>query len=98
VTPDDVRRVALSFDGAHERDHHGFPSFRTARRVFATLPDEEHLRVMLAEEEITAAVAEWPWCEEQWWGKRLAAVRVRLADCDAAVVAELLEDAWRRHS
>ena len=53
---------------------------------------------MLPEEEISAAVAEWPWCEEQWWGKRLAAVRVVLADCDPAVVAELLEDAWRHHS
>ena len=29
VTPDEVRAVALSFDGATERDHHGFPSFRT---------------------------------------------------------------------
>ena len=98
MTPDDVRTVALSFDGAGERDHHGFPSFRTARRIFATMPDPEHLRVMVAEEDIRAAVAEWPWCEEQWWGSRLAAVRVVLPDCDAGVVAELLEDAWRLHS
>ena len=54
---------------------------------------------MLQEEEIRAAVAEWPdWCEEQWWGSRLAAVRISLPDCDAAVVTELLEDAWRLHS
>ena len=98
VTPADVRAVALSFDGATERDHHGFPSFRTTRRIFATLPDDGQLRVMLSEEEIRAAVAEWPWCEEQWWGKRLSAVRVVLADCQPAVVAELLEDAWRHHS
>lgn len=98
MTPDDVRSLALSFEGATERDHHGFPSFRTPRRVFATLPDQDQLRVMLPEEEVVAAVAEWPWCEEQWWGKRLAAVRVRLPDCDPAVVAELLEDAWRHHS
>jgi hypothetical protein len=86
----------LSFDGTTERDHHGFPSFRTPRRIFATLPDEHQLRIMLSEEEIAAAVAEWPWCEEQWWGKRLSAVRVRLDDCDPQVVAELLEDACRR--
>ncbi len=97
MTPDDARTLALSFDGATERDHHGFPSFRTSRRVFATLPDDEQLRVMLPEGEILAAVAQWPWCEEQWWGKRLAAVRVRLPDCDPAVVAELLEDAWRHN-
>ena len=98
MTPEEVRSLALSFEGAVERDHHGFPSFRTARRVFATLPDDEQLRIMLPEEEVRAAVDEWAWCEEQWWGKRLAAVRVRLPECDPAVVAELLEDAWRHHA
>ena len=99
MTPERVRAAALAFPGATERDHHGFPSFRTARRIFATMPDDEQLRVMLGEEDIRAAVAEWPdWCEELWWGKKLSAVRVRLPDCDADVVAELLEDAWRLHS
>ena len=59
MTPDQVRAAALAFPGATERDHHGFPSFRTARRVFATMPDDEQLRVMLDEEDIRAAVAEW---------------------------------------
>ena len=68
------------------------------RRIFATLPDDEHLRVFLPDEDIRAAVAEWSWCEEQLWGARLAAVRVVLADCDPAVVAELVEDAWRHNS
>ena len=92
----DVRRAALGLDGTEERDHHGFPSFRTARLIFASLPDDTHLHVMLPEEEIRAAVAEWPdWAEEKWWGKRLTALRVDLAACDPDVVAELLEDAWR---
>jgi len=95
VTPAEARSLALSFDGASERDHHGFPSFRTRRRIFATLPDQGHLRVMLPEGEVRAAAEEWPWCEELWWGKRLSAVQVILGDCDAAVVTELLEDAWR---
>ena len=99
MTPGQVRAAALAFPGATERDHHGFPSFRTPRRIFATMPDDDELRVMLDEEDIRAAVAEWPhWCEELWWGKKLSAVRVRLPDCDADVVAELLEDAWRLHS
>jgi hypothetical protein len=99
VTPEQVRAVALALPGATERDHHGFPSFRTARRIFATMPDDEQLRVMLDEEDIRAAVAEWSeWCEELWWGRKLSAVRVRLPDCDAGVVAELLEDAFRLHS
>jgi hypothetical protein len=94
-----VRRVALGFDGANERDHHGFPSFRTSRRIFATLPDAQHLHLMLPEEEIRAAVAEWPsWSEEKWWGKKLTALRVDLAVCDPDVVAELLEDAWRENA
>ena len=72
LTPEQVRAAALAFPGATERDHHGFPSFRTPRRIFATMPDDEQLRVMLPEEDIRAAVAEWPdWCEELWWGKKL---------------------------
>jgi hypothetical protein len=99
MTPAEVRDAALTLAGAGERDHHGFPSFRTARRVFATMPDDGHLRVMLPEEEITAAVAEWPgWCSELWWGKKLTAVQVELASCDPGVVGELLEDAWRHAS
>lgn len=51
---------------------------------------------MLVDEEIRAAVAEWPdWAAEKWWGKRLAALRVDLERCDEDVVTELLEDAWR---
>ena len=99
MTPDEVRGLALSLPGAVERDHHGFPSFRTRRRIFATLPDDEHLHVMLPEEDIRAAAAEWPvWCEEKWWGTKLSALRVSLTGCDAGVVAELVQDAWRLHS
>ena len=32
VTPDDVRRLALDLPDVVERDHHGFPSFRTGAR------------------------------------------------------------------
>jgi hypothetical protein len=96
VTPDDVRATALGFEGAVERDHHGAPAYRTTRRIFATVPDPDHLHMMLPEEEIRTAVAEWPsWGSEKWWGRRLAALRVSLPDCDADVVRELLEDAWR---
>ncbi len=96
---EDARRVALGFPDAVERDHHGSPSFRGAKRIFATLPDPDHLHVILDEEDILAAVAEWPtWCEEKWWGKKLAALRVALPDADPAIVAELLEDAWRQRA
>ncbi len=94
--PDDVRRTALAFDGATERDHHGFPSFRR-RTIFATMPDQETLRVMLPEGEIVAGAAEWPWATEKMWGKQLAALELHLPDADPLVVAELLEDSWRVH-
>ena len=42
MTAQEVRGLALGLPGAVERDHHGFPSFR-ARRIFASLPDPEHL-------------------------------------------------------
>ena len=93
---DAVRRIALGFEGASERDHHGFPSFRR-RTIFATLPDDETLRVMLEEGDIVAAAAEWPWATEKMWGKRLAAVEIHLPDADSSVVAELLQDGWRAH-
>ena len=99
MEPEAVRRIALSFPGAAERDHHGFPSFRTSKRIFATIPDPEHLHLMLDEPDILEAVAEWPvWCEEKWWGRKLSALRVRLPVADADVVAELLQDAWRQRS
>ena len=93
---DAVRRIALGFEGASERDHHGFPSFRR-RTIFATLPDHGTLRVMLEEGDIVAAAAEWPWAAERMWGKRLAAVEISLSDADEGVVAEMLEDGWRAH-
>jgi len=97
LTPSDVRTIALRFEGATERDHHGFPSFRR-RTIFATLPDDGHLHVMVSEDEIRDAVAESPgFCEEKSWGKKLAAVRVTLPLADPGIVAELLEDAWQQH-
>ena len=94
MTADEARRLALGLPDVVERDHHGFPSFRTGSRgrIFATLPTEEVLRVMLDEGSIREAGAEWPWCREGWWGKRLITVEVVLADADASSVAELLAD------
>ena len=67
-----------------------------AARIFATLPTDEILRLMLEPESIREAVAQWPWCREGWWGKTLATVEVVLADADAVVVTELLDEAHAR--
>ncbi len=94
---DQVRAIALSFAGATERDHHGFPSFR-ARTIFATLPDQHTLRIMLPESAISEAVAEFgDWASPAMWGKKMAAVAVDLPAADPDIVAEWLEDSHRHH-
>ena len=98
MTPDETRALALGLPDVVELPHHGFPSFRTGtrRRIFATLPTEEILRVMLDEGAIREAVAEWHWCREGWWGDRLMTVEIVLADAEADAVAELLDEAHDR--
>ena len=94
VALDRVRQLALSLPEATEADHHGRPSFRVGK-IFATLPDERHLNVMVDHDGILTAVQAHPdSCSEQWWGKRLAAVRVDLDRADETLVKELLADAW----
>lgn len=93
---EDVRSIALGLPETAEQPHFDMPSFRVRGKIFATLPDSEHLHVMLGEEDIRAVVAEFPGaCEEKWWGKRLSAARVTLPRLERALLIELLTDAWR---
>ncbi|TML54690.1 MAG: MmcQ/YjbR family DNA-binding protein [Actinobacteria bacterium] len=95
MTPDQARQLALALPGAVEQDHHGRPSFRVGGKIFATLWDVEHMNVMLDEGGILTAVEANPEaCEEIYWGKRLAAVRVDLGQAHASLLKGLLEDAW----
>lgn len=88
---------ALSLPEVNEQDHHGMASYRIRGKVIATVPDPDHLRVMLGPEQIEEAVAAYPdCCEPFYWGNRLACVAVTLDAADPAVVEDLLTDAWRR--
>ena len=88
---------ALSLPEAVEQDHHGMPSFRVRGRIFATVPDDDHLRIMVDEGEIRAAVSDDPEAfAELWWGSRLSCVVVDLRRAPADHVRELLTEAWRR--
>jgi hypothetical protein len=90
-----ARELALALPEAVEQDHHGRPSFRVGGKIFATQWDDEHMNVMLDEDGIRTAIHERPGaCEEVWWGKRLAAVRVELRRVDRDALANLLADAW----
>lgn len=93
----EVRRLALSLPEAIEKGHHGMPSFRVANKIFATVPDNEHLHVMVGPDEADMAVSAAPQAfEELWWGERRAGVRVRLAAAEPDLVHVLLREAWRR--
>ncbi|WP_375492165.1 MmcQ/YjbR family DNA-binding protein [uncultured Jatrophihabitans sp.] len=92
---DDARALALGLPETTEQDHHGMASFRVRGKIFATVPDDAHLRVMLGEPAIHAAIAEYPdACEPFYWGKRLACAVVSLADVDRTMLGELVTDAW----
>jgi len=93
----EVAQLALGLPEAVEQDHHGIRSFRIDGKIFATVPDEQHVRIMVDQEDILAAVAAEPQaCTEGWWGKRLACVVVEIQRAPRPLVTELLEDAWRR--
>lgn len=97
MTPKAARALALALPEATEQDHHGMASFRVRGRIFATVPDPGHVRIMVAEDDVLAACAEAPRaCERLLWGTRLAGVVVELRAAPAALVAELFESAWRR--
>jgi hypothetical protein len=95
VTPRQAAALALALPETVSADHHGRPSFRVNSKIFATLPDKGHMNVMLDEPGVRTAVQAHPHaCAERWWGKRLAAVQVDLGRADAALVSDLLADAW----
>jgi hypothetical protein len=95
VSREQARQIARALPEAVEQDHHGRPSFRVAGKIFATLWDDEHMNLMLDEDGIRTAIHSDPeTCEEVWWGKRLAAVRVDLRRADPEMLTNLLADAW----
>ena len=95
VSREEARELALGLPEAIEQDHHGRPSFRVANKIFATQWDDDHMNVMLDEGGIRTAIDDDPATfEEDWWGKKLAAVRVDLRRVDAEKLRDLLTEAW----
>jgi hypothetical protein len=95
LTSDEARALALALPEAVEQDHHGRPSFRVGGKIFATLWDDEHMNVMLDEGGIVQAVQAHPGtCQEVYWGKRLAAVRVHLPAAGPELLEPMLTEAW----
>ncbi len=94
ISAEDARRLALELPGAVEQDHHGKPSFRVHKKIFATLWSGEQMNVMLDEGGILTAVEASPACTPVHWGKRLAAVGVALPEVERDELAQLLLEAW----
>jgi hypothetical protein len=93
----EVRTIALALPEATETDHWGNPSFRIYGRIFATVPNPAHLNVMVDPFDVDAVVREDPKaCSPLHWGKEVRGVQVTLANATPALVANLLEVAWRR--
>jgi hypothetical protein len=95
---EEAREFALSLPETTEAPHFAKMSYRVVGKIFATVPtDGDHLHVFVDELQTREAVAERPEaCEELWWGKQLAGVRVTLSAAEPELVRELLEDAWQR--
>lgn len=75
------------------------PSFRVRGRIFATLPDDGTLRIMLDPDAVEEAVAAAPGqCSVLLWGAKVSGVAVHLAAADPDTVSDLLADAWRRRA
>src|SRR4030088_35421 len=90
ISPGAVRGLALALPGSFEAAHWGNPSFRVGGRIFATMPDPQHLNVMIAPFDVEAAVRENPQAlAPLHWGKEIAGVQVTLAKAPRTLVAVL---------
>jgi hypothetical protein len=99
MTPDDFRRLALSFPGAEAGSHMGAVDFRVGGRIFATLASvaDGYGNLMLDAEQQAAFVAEAPDIflpVHGGWG-RMGATHIRLAAASEDVLRGALQTAYR---
>jgi hypothetical protein len=102
VTPNEFRKIALSFAEASERAHMGHPDFRAGGKIFATLgyPDDRIGVVMLTPEEQEKFVGAYPKMFTPVtgaWGRR-GSMRVNLDAADGKILREALTAAWQRRA
>ena len=99
MTLSDARQFALELPGSNEEPHHHMSSFRVAGKIFATVPDDDHLHVFVDDERREMALAMFPDAYEKlWWGKKVVGIKVHLDAADHDDVEDLLRCAWKRKS
>ena len=94
---EEVAALALAMPQAVEADHHGFPSFRVAGKIFATLrADPPRLMVKLAPEDQHNLCEAHPGVIAPvpgYWGRK-GSTFVNYAAADTALIQMLLRLAW----
>lgn len=95
----DIRRIALSMEGAEEGSHIGSVDFRVGGHIFATLASAKQGdgNLMLTPEQQAAFVGEQPGVflpVAGGWG-RMGATHIRLALANEEVMAGALRTAWK---
>jgi hypothetical protein len=99
MTPDEFRKLALSFPEAIESAHMRHPDFRVGGKIFATLgyPDETSAVVKLEPDEQKEFVRNNPEVfrpAKGAWGRQ-GSTRVYLPAATTDAVSEALTAAWR---
>jgi hypothetical protein len=98
-TPADIRRLALALPEAVEADHHGIPSFRVGKTIFATLHTAQpRMMAKLEAEDQHNLAAAHPAVVEPvpgYWGRK-GSTFIWYERADQALIRLALELAWRR--
>ena len=98
ITPDDIRRIALSFPEAVEADHHGMPSFRVGGKIFATIhiaPPRMMAKLDIEDQHnLTQAHPGLVEPVPGSWGRK-GSTFLWYAQADEALVRLMLDLAWR---
>jgi hypothetical protein len=99
IDPDVIRAIALALPEAIEADHHGFPSFRVAGKIFCTLSEDRlWLMVKLDPEDQHNFVQAHPGVVQPvpgYWGRH-GSTYVDLSAANRALIATLMRLAWSR--
>ena len=99
MTPNDFRRIALSFEGVEEGSHMGAADFRVGGKIFATLASvkQGYGNLKLTPEMQAEFVAELPNVFlpiPGGWG-RMGMTHIRLSEATEDVLSGALRAAWR---
>lgn len=98
MTPDALRRLALSLPEAREAPHHERTSFRVGEKIFATMTrDGREAMVKVADpDELEMLLAAHPEVFFSYgsWTTRLGALGVHLRTAPSALLGQLVRASW----